>query len=252
MKSVRSLWVVWQDPENHLYYHVGTLSYFDNHYEFSYTLAKDELLKLSEAQSNGYMLHPAFPDSNKNYKSDQLFSAFNRRLPSSDRQDFSAILRDLGLDKNCSKMDILEATRGRLANDTYSFERPLRLECDNKVRTSFYIHGMRHSQLPENWPTWLRVGDTVKLKHEKENPVDPNNAVGVFTHNGKRLGYVPRFYSKAITAILAADIEPHVNVCYINEKSTPGWWVKLQFESDILFDKTDLSKELEASLELAR
>lgn len=42
------------------------------------------------------------------------------------------ILNDLGLNEESSKMEILRATRGRLAADTYSFEQPLRREKDGK------------------------------------------------------------------------------------------------------------------------
>jgi hypothetical protein len=46
----------------------------------------------------------------------------HHRLPSPNRADFTENLKDLGLDENCTKMELLEVTRGRLANDTYSFE----------------------------------------------------------------------------------------------------------------------------------
>ncbi|MDG5788869.1 hypothetical protein QA612_15465 [Evansella sp. AB-P1] len=66
--------------------------------------SNDELMMINDAQSNGYMLHPAFPDPNKKYLSKELFPAFNRRLPSPDRQDFFEIVKDLGLKINCSKI----------------------------------------------------------------------------------------------------------------------------------------------------
>jgi hypothetical protein len=118
MKKVHSLWVVWQNPESRSYYHIGTLSQFDNHYEFHYTKSQAGNWKLKEALSHGYMLHPAFPDLDKIYQSKELFTAFDRRLPSPDRSDFSTILSELGLDEKYTKMDLLEQTRGRLANDT--------------------------------------------------------------------------------------------------------------------------------------
>ena len=129
-------------------------------------------------------------------------------------------------------MDLLQQTRGRLANDTYSFEQPLRLGKDKKLRSSFFVHGMRHRNLPKEWHTWLNKSDTLKLVTEPTNEHDPN-AVGVYTHSGKHLGYVPNFYSKAIFSLLENGANPIVRVVYLNEKSTPHWWLKVDFECEI-------------------
>lgn len=128
MSKVQTLLAVWQDEISRLYYHIGTLSHFDNHYEFVYTSTLAGQRKLGDAIERGYMIHPAFPETDKVYRSKTLFPAFNRRIPSSDRSDFHAILADLVLNESSSKMDILRATRGRLASDTYLFEQPLRVE----------------------------------------------------------------------------------------------------------------------------
>lgn len=232
MSNVHTLLVVWQDTNSRLYYHVGTLSYYNDHYEFIYTNYGAGQRKLKDALENGYMLHPAFPDATKVYKSNVLFPAFDRRLPSPDRSDFKAIMSDLGLNESSTKMDFLQQTRGRLANDTYSFEQPLRRENNGKLYSSFFVHGMRHRNLPDEWPTWIAHNEQVKLVQEATNPQDPH-AVGVFTQGGKHLGYVPGFYSKAIFSLLENNAEPTVRVIYINEKSTPHWWLKVNFECEV-------------------
>src|SRR5690625_7911143 len=81
------------------------------------------------------------------YHSKILFPTFECRIPSHDRLDFEDILYDLDLDKDASKMAILQATRGRLANDSYSFEQPLRKEKDEKLHSSFFIYCMRYNNL---------------------------------------------------------------------------------------------------------
>src|SRR5699024_8707506 len=156
--------------------------------------------KLGDALEQGYMVHPAFPQTHKAYRSKKLFTAFDRRIPSSDRHDFEEILKDLGLDEEPSKMEILRATRGRLAADTYSFEQPRRLAKDGKLRSSFFVHGMRHQNLPDDWFTCLTEGNTVKLIQEPTNPHDAN-AVAVYTQDDKKLGYVPNFYSQAVFSL---------------------------------------------------
>ncbi|MED0665940.1 HIRAN domain-containing protein [Bacillus badius] len=232
MSNVHTLLVVWQDKESRLYYHIGTLSYYNNQYEFIYTHAEPGQRKLGDALKCGYMIHPAFPNINKVYQSKTLFPAFDRRIPSPDRSDFKAILADLGLDEHASKMDILRETRGRSASDTYSFEQPLRVGEDGKLHSSFFVHGMRHQNLPDHWPSWLTKDSSLKLIQEPTNDHDPN-AVGIYTYGGRQLGYVPNFYSKAIFSLLESGATPLVRVVYINEKSTPHWWVKVDFECGV-------------------
>jgi hypothetical protein len=243
MSKIDTLLVVWQNKKTRLYYHIGTLSYYNDFYEFSYTHSDSGQRKLKDAISNDYMLHPAFPIADKVYRSQKLFSAFDRRLPSPDRSDFKAILSDLGLNGNASKMEVLQQTRGRLASDTYSFEQPLRMESDGKLHSSFFVHGMRHRDLPVDWPTWLKVNDSVKLLKEPTNEYDPN-AVGIYTQGGKHLGYVPAFYSKAIFSMLDYGAKPLVYVVYLNEKSTPHWWLQVHFECEIPLTHVKTSDEL--------
>jgi len=243
MSEVKTLLVVWQDEKSRLYYHIGTLSFYGAYYEFSYTTQNTGQRKLGDALAQGYMIHPAFPNTDKAYRSTKLFPAFDRRIPSSDRQDFAEILKDLGLTKDAGKMEILRATRGRLAADTYSFEQPLRREEDGKLRSSFFIHGMRHQQLPDDWFAWLKEGDTVKLIQESTNPYD-KNAVAVYTQNNKMLGYVPSFYSQAIFSLLEKNMTYTAQITYLNEKSHPHWWVKLAYESEMPVEQTVHSQKL--------
>lgn len=241
MSEVQTLLVVWQNKKSRLFYHIGNLSHYNGNYEFTYTLTG--LRKLNDALNNGYMLHPAFPFQQKVYRSTELFSAFDRRLPSSDRADFIKVLHDLGLNQHSSKMDILKETRGRLASDSYSFEQPLKVDVDNKLRTSFFVHGMRHQNLPDNWADRLAYNTRLELINEPTNLHDPY-AVAIYTQGGQQLGYVPAFYSKAIFALIQDGAQLSANVSYINELSTPHWWLKLNFESTIPSLEKKESEEL--------
>lgn len=218
MSNVRSLLVVWQSRKTRSYFHIGTLSFFGSHYEFAFTANGEG--KLNDALDNGYMIHPAFPDPNKVYKSEKFFAAFDRRLPSPKRSDFEHILIDLGIERPYTKMDLLEETRGRLANDTYSFERPLRIEEDGILHTSFFIHGMRYQELPSDWYNLIDVNSRVYLGQEPENEYD-SHAVALYTQDGLQLGYVPAFYSKALFSLMENGADPIIKVSYLKEKSTP-------------------------------
>ncbi|WP_040226901.1 HIRAN domain-containing protein [Bhargavaea cecembensis] len=240
--EVRTLLVVWQNKETRLFYHIGTLSNFDDHFEFEYTQNVNRPRKLRDALQNGYMLHPAFPQIDKKYISPQLFPAFDRRIPSADRVDYVTILNDLRLNQNADRMDILRETRGRLANDTYSFEQPLRIGVDGKIRSQFYIHGMRHRKLPGNWGDILRKNKSLRLVPEEDNTAD-EFAVAVYTED-IHIGYVPNFYSQAVSSLIHNGAKSQMKVVSVKEKSTPHWWVKVEFESSVpdldVYDSEDL------------
>lgn len=250
MGKHKSLWVVWQNVSTRLHYHIGTLSYYDNQYEFHYTWQSESSQKVKGALENGYILHPAFPHLEKVYISKELFPAFDRRLPSEIRADYDRILDELKLDRNASKMDILERTRGKLANDSYTFEQPLKVE-NNKLVTSFYINGMRYQKdLPYNWADILRSTNEIYLKLEPDNIVD-KNAIAVYGGWGIKLGYVPRFYTTGLSALLSYNVETVVKINYINEKATPDWWVQVNFECSMSDISPEELKALDSIIEYA-
>lgn len=242
MSKVQTLLVVWQDENSRSYYHIGTLSYYDGLYEFTYT-SKEGKKSLGDALKNGYMIHPAFPNTTKTYQSEKIFPAFDRRIPFTDRKDFYEILADLGLSEYASKMDILRATRGRLAGDTYSFEQPLRMEDNNNLSSSFFIHGMRHRDLPNGWSSWIKEHSVLNLVQEPDNEYD-SKAVAIYTKCGKHLGYIPIFYSNAVFSLIENGLSPIIRVVYVNEKSHPHWWIQVEFECEIPLEQESQTEEL--------
>lgn len=241
MNNHESLWLVWQNVNTRLFYHVGTLSFYDNQYTFQYTYQSNSPQKINDAIKNGYLLHPMFPDLKKEYKAKKLFGAFKRRLPSEIRVDFREILSDLRLSENYSEMELLERTRGKLGGDQYSFEKPLKI-VNGILKTSFYINGMSYQDLPQNWFEILKSYKNVVLKLEPENRVD-ENAIAIYTGFNIKLGYVPRFYAPGISALMTNRLSPEITVNYINESSTSSWWVKLDFKCKVAeVNKKKLSK----------
>ena len=243
MSKVNTLLVVWQDEVSRLFYNIGTLSHYNDYYEFTYTSIDSGPRKLGDALKHGYMIHPAFPDIDKTYRSNTLFPAFDQRIPSPDRADFETILDDLDLEKNASKMEILRETRGRIAGDPYSFEQPLRWEQDGKLHSNFFIHGMRYQELPHEWSSWVTEKSLLKLIQEPTNPND-SNAVGIYTMDDLMLGYVPNFYSQAIASLITHGASPVVQVTHLNEKSHSHWWVKVSFECEVPLEQGIESPDL--------
>ncbi|QGG48855.1 HIRAN domain-containing protein [Heliorestis convoluta] len=248
MSNAEVLWLAWQNPRSRQYYHVGTLTLKNDQYTFTYTwYEKAENRKLEHALQDGYSLHPSFPDRQRLYISHKLFPAFDRRLPSIDRLDFDSILSDLGLTNNCSKMDLLRRTRGRIANDTYSFEEPIFIDDNGNTLITCFVHGMRHQKLPSDWQKYLSINDSVHLMQEPENPSDPN-AIAIYTHSGLCLGYVPAFYTEALNSLLNQGAKIRACIEYVNEKATAHWWVKIKCISTPFSIEENANKETKRML----
>lgn len=81
----------------------------------------------------------AFPDPNKTYKSDTLFSAFKLRLKNKSRPDYLELLKEYDLNDTSSDLEILSATFGRLVTDNYEFV-PTLSKCE---KLDFYLAGWR-------------------------------------------------------------------------------------------------------------
>lgn len=77
MNTIKSLFLVWQNRETRLYYHIGTLNFDGEQYTFTYTYHSESNRSVLEALRNGYNLHPAFPELEKVYIAKSLFPAFN-------------------------------------------------------------------------------------------------------------------------------------------------------------------------------
>lgn len=228
----KSLLVVWKDFKTNLYYHVGTLNYDGEKYMFVYTIQSSSHRKVREAIRNGYRPHPAFPDLHKEYVSNKLFLAFDRRIPSKDRMDYDEILESLGLPKDADRMDILRETRGMISGDPYSFEEPLRLYDNQLLESNFYINGMRHQNLGTDWFQKIKSGDLLYAVPEKDNDVDPY-AVRIETSSGLRLCYIPGIYAQAVSALIENDIPIKLTVQNIQPNKAPQWWVHVHLKSQL-------------------
>ncbi|MFD0942933.1 HIRAN domain-containing protein [Savagea faecisuis] len=197
------LWLVWQNVKTRQRYHVGSLHYENDIYTFSYE-TEGYRRKLAEAMDNGYRPHLAFPDINKTYTSSTLFGPFARRLPDTRRPDYQSVLRGLGLSPECTEMDVLRATGGILATDSYEFVSPILVE-NHYFNLDFFVAGWRYydgNQVIDQ----LRVGDSVEFSLDPGNEYD-HKAVVVMSVNGKKLGFIPAFYSGWMFEVIAKDCD---------------------------------------------
>lgn len=189
------LLLIWKDPETRRNYTVGKLTRGD-FFTFQYY---DEAENAEEA---GWKLLGAFP-TYQEYRSNTMFPVFSSRLPDKKRRDIQNILEKYGL-MEYDEFELLRRSGARLPIDTYEFIDPISPD-DKEVEREFYITGIRYHSACQGSDCGalpgVKVGDILLLEEEPENAYDPM-AIRVLTQEKEVLGYVPRYYNKAILARL--------------------------------------------------
>ncbi|MEK6455809.1 HIRAN domain-containing protein [Caldifermentibacillus hisashii] len=106
------------------------------------------------------------------------------------------------------------------------------LSYDNHFETNFYINGMRHQNLEENWSTMVKPGDTLIAVPEKNNITDPY-AVRIETVSGKCLGYIPEIYAQAVSALINNKMRLQLTVLNTQPEKAPQWWVRVSLKGHL-------------------
>lgn len=224
------LWLIWQNVETRQRYHVGRLLHNDDGiYSFSYE-TKGYRRKLAEAMDNGYRPHLAFPDTNKTYISHHLFGPFARRLPDSRRPDYSSVLREMGLSTECTEMDILRATGGILATDSYEFVSPIFID-NNLFDLDFFVAGWRYYN-GDQIIGQLQVGDRVEFSLDPGNDYD-NKAIVVMSVNGEKLGFIPAFYSGWMYEVIEKKCKYQAKVWAVHSQAAPHRKVGISITGEV-------------------
>lgn len=185
------LWLVWKAPDTRIRYIIGKLTKTDS-YEFSY------LPDVNEAIKKGFGLVIPFNDLEKVYTNERLFPTFASRLPDSKRRGIEKILSKYGLNE-FDDYELLKRSGGRLPIDTLEFIDPI--PEDGDFERKFYIAGPRHYIGCEgkecDKSVNVVVSDTLDLEQEPTCPYD-SNAIKILSKDRYMLGYIPRYFSKAI------------------------------------------------------
>ncbi|CQR46245.1 HIRAN domain protein [Paraliobacillus sp. PM-2] len=223
------LWLIWQNVETRQRYHIGNLVHEEGNFKFYYEHGKRR--KLDEAMENGYRPHLAFPNVTKIYTSDRLFGPFARRLPDKRRPDFSKLVKELGLPNDYSEMDLLRATGGRLATDSYEFVHPLYVE-HNHFDFDFYIAGWRYYE-GDQIINQLKAGDDVQFNLHRDNPEDDKAVIVLSGLNGLQLGYIPAYYSGFMFEAIRNRCTYTAKIERINPAAVPQRKVNISVVGDL-------------------
>ena len=203
------LLLIWKDPETRRNYTVGKLTRGDC-FTFQY------YGEAESAEEAGWKLLGAFP-TYQEYRSNIMFPVFSSRLPDKKRRDIQNILEKYGL-MEYDEFELLRRSGARLPIDTYEFIDPIPPD-DTEVEREFYITGIRYHSACQGSDCGalpgVKVGDILLLEEEPENAYDPM-AIRVLTQEKEVLGYVPRYYNKAILARLHVGMGYSCKITEVN------------------------------------
>lgn len=209
MSNKEYLFLVWKDPKTRRNYTIGKLTK-DVNYSFEYCE------EYEEAKRNGYQELNAFSKA-KYYTSDEMFPVFASRLPDKKRRDISSILEKYNMDYY-DEFELLKRSGARLPIDSYEFINPIFPESEFIIR-EFYIVGIHYNARCRGAEcSKLRnvaINQSLVIKHEADNKNDPN-AIIVETPSGEYLGYIPRYYNKAILSCLSKGMTYSCKVIEVN------------------------------------
>lgn len=229
--KIDKLLLIWKDPETRQRFTIGQLSFDDveNLYKFEY-MKPD----LDEAIKRGFKDYPNFPDLNKVYEIEgKLFKSIKSRLPQPKRPDYPVILDRYGLDMTCTDLELLEATRGRVATDNFEFVKDIAETEGESLKLTFDLAGARYKGF-QGIAHELKVGDPIKLELEPDNPHDCY-AVLVLAKGDIPIGYIPKYYSSEVHKTLQEHKNYEARIIALDIKNqNPDEWARIMLE--ILFE----------------
>ena len=186
---MKALFVAWRSEEDTGWGPVGRLSFDGQLYTFCYLQGARTL--------QGFRPFPGMDDFEQVYESEQLFPVFANRLLSKARREYDDYLLWGGFDPDNppDPIAILGVTEGIRQTDAIEvFPCPT----DDGVGcyiSKFFLHGIRRlGEEAIGRVNTLAKGEGLELIPDEDNPADPN-AVGVYTFDGIKIGYVPRYFA---------------------------------------------------------
>lgn len=219
----RAIFVAWQDPVSRAYTPVARLTCeagpVGDRYEFVY------IRGAQQAAKSGFRPFLAFADLHGVYRSDEPFPFFSNRVMRPIRPDFDAYIAQIGLTReNAHPMAILARSGGVRATDSLEmFPLPVYDREQDCYVTCFLMHGYRYLTSAERARVLrLVAGEALEIRHEADNPVDPNALCLFAKPDDIRVGYVPRYLVEEVWELSEACAYMEVFVHRVNPPPAPA------------------------------
>lgn len=194
---MKSLFVAWRSGEEAGWGPVGRLEFDGQLYRFYYVRGAQSL--------KGFRPFTGMDDLDQVYESDELFPLFANRLLSKARREYDDFLRWGGFDPNDppDPIAILGVTEGIRQTDAIEvFPCPVP-DAEGCYSNKFFLHGIRwQGQAAVDRIGKLRPGEELVVTPDEANQAD-RMAVGVYTSDGMKIGYVPRYFAHDVRKLMA-------------------------------------------------
>jgi len=217
------LLLIWKEPKTRRNYVIGELSK-NGQFEFSYGY------EVQKAIEDGFELLISFPDIDKKYKNDQLFSVFASRLPDPKRKGIEAILEKYGLTEY-NAYQLLKNSGARLPIDKLEFIDPIFDFESGEIVRSFFLAGPRYylgcdgEECEKTIDVTLQ--EELKLMLEPENEHD-EYAIKIINTTDTLLGYLPRYYAKGVSQLIKNETLIICKVIEINRDTKCNECIKVE------------------------
>lgn len=195
---MKTLFVVWKDPDTTMWHPVAKLTRESGgKYYFNYTAG---------AKNKNFSAFPRMSDLSETYVSSELFSFFKNRLISPNRPEYFRLLDWSNMSQSSyDELDILGIYGGERKTDSYRIVSAPSKDAQGYYRILFFVSGIRYlEQSIQIFIESLREGQKLRFKFEDCNQFD-SNAVLVYPEYSESvtLGYCPRYYNCDIRMLLS-------------------------------------------------
>ena len=226
---IKTLFLAWQaaqpgpqgGPASRAWYPIGRLDSLPEErlFRFAYTGGAQRAQR--EA---GFAALEAFPEFERVYEDDELFTLFQNRLISPRRGDYPAFLERLAMDaEHADPMDVLAISEGRRETDHLEVFPQLKARRDGSFAVRFFLHGWRHvNASAQERLLRLTESEALRVAVELNNPATVG-AVQLQTANDYfMLGWAPRYLvTDLLKAMATAPAVIEARVLKMNLEPAP-------------------------------
>lgn len=193
---MKTLFVVWQDPEERNWHPVARLDEENGSYIFRYTRGA--------TLSKNFRPFGRLKDLEKIYRSNELYPFFKNRIMQRNRPEFRDYVHWLDLDfENLNPMEILSRTGGERRTDKLAI-----IPCPTPNENGEYVcwffsHGIRYlSESARDCVDRLQRGDRLYLLLDVQNPYDSHAVALRPDEPAMIVGYCPRYWARDVRFLL--------------------------------------------------
>lgn len=208
----KKLLVNWKSLDN-TNYAVGTLEFSGDSYTFKYNKTI-----CYEAEKKGFSPFIGLSDLESVYHSKKLFSIFDRRIPSKERNIFRKFVKEHKIkSSNYIEWEYLTITKGRLATDSISFVAPIIYVTDREVMLlSSEIAGWSYT---ERKVINYEISEPVIVRKDIKNTYDKEAIEIVFknrviNNENLKVGYIPKPFNQVFYRLLDRNIDVQASIYY--------------------------------------